>query len=180
VNDGDDPIAGPFQVFDLTARFALDVADLERRLLSLSREHHPDRAGPDPGVRAKATLRSAQIHEAYSILRDPERRAEWLLVNAGGPSAEKDKSVPEGFLEAMLDLRMEVEDARVQGGKAVETLESRFRGDLKRLRSEISSAMEDLDPDASSFQATATRARGFLNQLAYHKRLLADLRDEAH
>src|SRR5262245_42660667 len=97
-----------FERLGLPRRFALDPAELERNYLARSREVHPDHAGND-----RASLEaSAALNEAYTILRDPFRRADYLLTLEGGPTAAEQKQAAPEFLEEMLDLRMRIEEVK--------------------------------------------------------------------
>lgn len=53
----------------------------------------------------------AAVNRARAVLADPMQRAEALLTRLGGASKEADKSLPEGFLMEMLEVREQVEEA---------------------------------------------------------------------
>src|SRR5262249_6963881 len=76
-----------FERLGLPRRFRLDLADLERSYLGHSRLVHPDYVGDAP----PALQAAAALNEAYATLRDPFRRAEYLLQLEGGPSATEVK-----------------------------------------------------------------------------------------
>src|SRR5438874_10466984 len=97
-----------FERLGLPRRFRLDPAALERNYLAASREVHPDFTGNDPASLQMA----AALNEAYATLRDPFRRAEYLLTVEGGPSAGEVKQMPAEFLEEMLELRMRIEEVK--------------------------------------------------------------------
>src|SRR5438105_10936366 len=100
-----------FERLGLPRRFRLDPAELERNYLARSREVHPDHAGNDRASQAAA----AAVNEAYAVLRDLFRRADYLLTLAGGPTAAEQKQAPPEFLEEMLDLRMRIEEVKHAG-----------------------------------------------------------------
>lgn len=101
-----------FGLFGLARGYDLDAAELERRFIALSREIHPDFMGSkSAGEQALAVGLSADVNQAHRVLKDPVLRAEYLLELAGGDSAAKDKSLPEGFLADILMMREEVEEA---------------------------------------------------------------------
>src|SRR5947209_18111487 len=105
-----------FERLGLPRRFGLDPAEVERRYLAHSREVHPDfhRLGSSGQQRASLEAASA-VNEAYATLRDPFRRAEYLLQLLGGPGATESKEMPAAFLEEMLELRMAIEELREAG-----------------------------------------------------------------
>jgi molecular chaperone HscB len=167
-----------FERLGLPRRFALDLAELERNYLARSREVHPDHAGND-----RASLEaSAALNEAYSVLRDPFRRADYLLTLAGGPSATEQKQASPEFLEEMLDLRMQIEEIkhssdRGQRDKLEQQLSARrealLAGAGKRL-DEISA----LAPDHARRRGLLVLTRQDLNATKYIQGLLRDLDEE--
>jgi molecular chaperone HscB len=77
-----------FQVLGVPKRYALDFSDAEARFRELSRRFHPDKfAKADPRARRASLQRSVQLNEAWRTLKDPVRRAEYLLRLAGHPIA---------------------------------------------------------------------------------------------
>ena len=102
-----------FERLGLPRRVYLDNAEIERSYLARSREVHPDFFQMGGGLEQRASLElSASLNEAYAVLRDPFRRAEYLLQLEGGPSAAQMKEMPAAFLEEMLELRMEIEEIK--------------------------------------------------------------------
>src|SRR5207245_7203194 len=107
-----------FERLGLPKRYTLDVHEVERNYLARSRESHPDFHRMASGAEQRASLeQSAALNEAYATLREPFRRAEYLLQLEGGPSAAEYKEMAPAFLEEMLDLRMEIEELREGGDR---------------------------------------------------------------
>jgi curved DNA-binding protein CbpA len=65
----------PYHVLDV--RYDATPEDIKHRWRELAREHHPDRASTDDGLRDQLTTRMARINAAYDVLRDPVRRARY-------------------------------------------------------------------------------------------------------
>jgi molecular chaperone HscB len=125
-------MADAFDVLGVEARFDLDSARLQRAFLARSAELHPDRAAGDE-------VRAAALNQAREALRDPEQRANLLLARLGGPSKEADRSLPAGFLEAMMSARESLDAAKQAGsGDEVERwrawAESERDGHMARVR----------------------------------------------
>ena len=81
-----------FELFGLPARFRLDGPVLDAAYRRLQSDVHPDRhAHADDAVRRIAAQSSARVNEAYRALKDPVRRAQYLLqlhgVDAGAGDA---------------------------------------------------------------------------------------------
>ncbi len=73
-----------YEVLGLLRRYHLDAAELEQRYLALQKETHPDRfAKALPRERLEAVVRNTELNDAYKILKQPIRRAEYLLKLEG-------------------------------------------------------------------------------------------------
>jgi len=93
-----------FDVLGLPRTFALADADIEGHYLARSRETHPDFHQLAPSSEQRASLElTALLNEAYNTLRDPFKRAEYLLTLEGGPSAAEAREMSPLFLEEMLE-----------------------------------------------------------------------------
>lgn len=105
----------PFALLGLPRVFSLDRATIERAYLQRVGEAHPDVSigsgdEPDQG--------SAEVNRARQDLSDPETRGNILLGLLGGPTKEADRSLPDGFLMEMIEVREQVEAARAVGNRA--------------------------------------------------------------
>lgn len=96
----------PFELLGLPPRFDLDVAALQRAYLIRSAAAHPDLAED-----LAAAADSAALNRARQQLEDPESRADALLARLGGPSREADRSLPDGFLMEIMEVREQLESA---------------------------------------------------------------------
>ena len=69
-----------FQKFSLKPDFEIDVDDLENRYLLLQKKFHPDaRISQDLDHEEISDLNSIAANEAYQILKNPVKRAVYLL-----------------------------------------------------------------------------------------------------
>lgn len=103
-----------FALFDLPRGFDLDAQMLDARYHALQRETHPDRfALADDAERRRAVERNAEINSAYRTLKDPLRRARYLLALAGfALGGEHDTLHDKAFLVEQMELREALEAAR--------------------------------------------------------------------
>ncbi len=162
-----------FQTLGMAPSFDVSSQELSERHLSYSRRLHPDHAGDDPASRAKAVMLSAQVNEAYSVLKDPFQRAEYLLGLEGGPAASEDKRVPAGFLEEMLELRDDLE-GHLASGK-----QERVTGFREFLEGRLGTLRDELRDLFAVEARNLPEIRQTLNVAAYFRGLLRDLRDGA-
>lgn len=117
-----------FDLLGLPRRFAVDLAELERRYLELSREVHPDRAGQ------AAAGRAMSANQAYRALKRELPRAEHLLQLEGVRIGDNEP-VPQALLGEVLELREELEEARrLDDRGALDRLEREAK---RRERSEL-------------------------------------------
>lgn len=168
-----------FERLGLPRRFALDETELERNYLARSRALHPDfHQLASTGEQQASLEMTARLNEAASILRDPFKRAEYLLTLAGGPSASEQKEMPAEFLEEMLELRMAIEELRES-----EPHDSPSRQEMeKRLSARRAAMIQGVATDFDALAQTGERAtvlrnvRRRLNALKYLQNLLRDLK----
>jgi molecular chaperone HscB len=166
-----------FERLGLPRRFRFDPAELERNYLAKSREVHPDFTGNDPaGLRE-----SAALNEAYTILRDPFRRAEYLLTVEGGPAASDVRQMPAEFLEEMLDVRMRIEEIKqIRDADRSDRLNMEIALVLRRdeLLEEAAKQFDQLASISGDRAGALTAIRQTLNATKFIQGLLRDLREE--
>jgi molecular chaperone HscB len=168
-----------FERLGLPVRFGVDPAEIERNYLARSRALHPDFHGQASDAEQRASLElTAALNEAYAVLRDPFRRAEYLLSLHGGPSASEVKEMAPAFLEEMLELRMEIEELRETGGAdSPERLEMETRLNRRNaaLLDELTRHFVRLEKTAEG-KPILLDVRRTLNAARYIQGLLRDLR----
>ncbi|MDR2880997.1 MAG: Fe-S protein assembly co-chaperone HscB [Azoarcus sp.] len=113
-----------FALFGLPCRFRLDEATLDHAWHTLQTEVHPDRHAhlPDGSDRRNAMAGALRVNEAYTALKKPLTRAQYLLELAGMGSDVINANVmaPE-YLFEQLQWREAVEEAR--GTNDIDALE---------------------------------------------------------
>jgi molecular chaperone HscB len=172
-----------FDVFGLPARHALDAAALEKRHRELALEHHPDRhQGGDARERRLAVERTTALNDAYRVLKDPARRAFYLLAlagvdldraDAGGP-----KDMPLEFLEEVMDLREQLTGAK-RANDAAKVLALAAQVETKRSEA-LTEAVEGLDALArdAADRAALTKASHQLARVRYFTRFLEEAEED--
>jgi molecular chaperone HscB len=172
-----------FERLGLAQRFALDAQEAERNYLARSREAHPDFHQLDSSAQQRASLEeSAALNEAYATLREPFRRAEYLLQLEGGPSAAEHKEMGPAFLEEMLELRMEIEELRESAGRdssGAAAMERQLVERRNKLIDDLAHSfaeVESLAGDTSGRKGRLVEIRQTLNSAKYIQGLLRDLR----
>ena len=110
-------MATHFELFNLAPSVDLDVKALDDLHRKLSLDTHPDRlTGADSRARRVAAEKSASLNEAVKVLRDPVRRAFYLLelkgVKLDTEHAAAALKMPMEFLEEIMERREALEGAR--------------------------------------------------------------------
>lgn len=113
-----------FDLFGLSPSVDLDVKALEQRHRELSLASHPDRLPADADARARrvAAERTAALNDAIKVLKDPARRAFYVLelkgVKLDTEQAAAKLKMPMNFLEEIMERREALE--AVKGKKDLE------------------------------------------------------------
>jgi molecular chaperone HscB len=156
--------------------FDLDLDRLEKQYLGFQRAMHPDRfVTKTPKERAIAEQQAVSMNEAYETLKDPLRRAAYLLERAGKTAAvDKDQTVhdPELLMEAMEAREQLSEVATVD---ALEKLQVEAGAKAIDLLSQLSKAFAADDLDAANRAATRMKYwRKFLEESRARRTALED------
>jgi molecular chaperone HscB len=97
----------------LTPAFSIDTKALEEAYIDIQRRVHPDRfASGDSLGQREAAQWAALANDAYRTLRQPARRAHYLVTRHGIDL--ETCTLPEGFLFTQLELREKVANARAE------------------------------------------------------------------
>ncbi len=179
-----DPQADYFRVLGVPCTFAVDGAALEERYKELTKILHPDRfARSDPQARLASLARSVQLNEAWRCLKDPVRRAEYLLslhgVDVGervGPgeqgkrNEQKTLPVPPVLLMEVLELREALAEAHaVKDVHETEALIAKVRARLDEVMGDVAKGFAVSAPDWSTIAARLVAVR-------YYRRFLDEAR----
>jgi len=150
----------PFAILELDRRFDLTAAEIERAYLARAVGLHPDTdAAHDEAC-------AADLNRARQDLKDPETRGNILLALLGGPAKETDRSLPNGFLMQMMEIRGEMESGTDQHKWSAWGEDQRAQHER-----EVGALFEKVvarDPDGAMLKAIRTR----LNAWRYIERML--------
>ena len=164
-----DPVLDPWTLLGLARSYAVAPATVQvahlRRLAAL----HPDRIA-DPVRREEAARDVAALNEARDVLLDDERRADRLLALLGGPSKESDRSLPDGYLLEVMELREALEEAAASGDPATRAAVEAQATERRRAHlAEVSRLFAEALPTPD--EETLRRIRLELNAWRYVERL---------
>jgi molecular chaperone HscB len=138
-----------FELLGLAPAYAIDASRLEAGYRQLQSQVHPDKfAAGSEAERRVAMQWAARANEAYTTLRDPLKRARYLLALRGFDTGEESNTaMPPDFLMQQMEWREAVAEARA-GGDAARL--ARLREELGGERGEMLLQLERaLDRDSN-------------------------------
>ena len=171
-----------FAVLGVERRYDLDAGALEARYKELSRKLHPDRfAKADPRARRAALQRTVQLNEAWRALKEPLKRAEYLLELGGVKLATDDGGARSGGVAAPQELLMEILELREELGEARaahddakvarmgEAMRARAAAAAERVAQGLTGAVTSEGLEAVARELVALRYyRRFLDEVSAH------------
>ena len=147
-----------FELFGLPPRFRFAATALDAAYRALQLQVHPDgAAGGTDAERRVALQSSARVNEAYQTLRDPVRRAQYLLALHGIETVnERDTALPIAFLETQLERREAASEAQAgSDAPRLEALLDEVRGEARVLEDQLAQALDG----EHAYAAARTRVR---------------------
>lgn len=161
-----------FELFELPQAYELDLDALEDGYRAMNRLVHPDRFATAEAREKRFSLEwSTLLNEAYATLRDPLRRAEYLLNLSGVPSQDESRTVMDpSFLSEQMEFRERLEEAR-DSDDPLAALE-----ELRRdIRSATTERMDGLRTDLGGETPSNTASAAILIQeLKFFRKLLEE------
>jgi molecular chaperone HscB len=155
-----------FELFGLEPAFALDAERLERAYREIQSKIHPDRFAHAGDAERRAAMQwTTRVNEAFRTLKDPVRRAKYLLELHGVDVAfETNTAMPADFLMQQLELREALELAAAERDAGAL---DRLRAGLHAGRRELEAALGERIDAAKDYAAAAdlTRKLMFLAKL---------------
>lgn len=145
----------PFEIMGLEKCYSLDLTLLEKKYFEEQKKTHPDRVFIVMGDNKEEALRkSTFVNQAYLLLKDPLRRAEFLLKDVGVELLSQDP--------IFLEIVMEWNERRDKG----ENLQSDLKAQAESLFKHLEKAFQDKEYE---------EARHALYRLTYIQKMLKDI-----
>jgi len=172
-----------YDFFELDRKLTLDADALQTRFYELSRKWHPDRfSRKSASEQADALEATSILNDGYRTLRDPVKRAEYLLTEEGFPIGEqRSKDVPPELLEEVFELNIMLEELK-SGDESARTQLDHAKQNFLEMRSGIDAELESLfarydaaESESESAKQALHEIRGVLNRRRYIENLLRDV-----
>ncbi|MGA2879392.1 MAG: Fe-S protein assembly co-chaperone HscB [Bryobacteraceae bacterium] len=167
-----------YELLGVPRSLSLSLDALQQRYYELSRQLHPDRFMQKPEAeRQRALDMSSALNDAYRTLKDPIKRAQYLLSLEGFDVGEqRSKDVPPELLEEVFELNMALEEMR--GGddsarRQLEQADKNFTGMLAASDQELAALFAQYD--ASQSRDVLSQIRNLLNRRKYIQNLVSEV-----
>ena len=170
-----------YELFGIPRSLNISLADLQKRFYELSRQLHPDRFMRQPEAeRQRALDMSSALNDANRTLKDPIKRAQYLLKLEGFEIGEQgSKDVPPELLEEVFGLNMALEEMRGGDSTArpqLEQADSNFTRMMHEVGEQLRALFEKYD--SAPRRETLGEIRGVLNRRKYIQNLLNEVHAE--
>jgi len=167
-----------YEIFGLPRSLDLSLDDLQKRFYELSRQLHPDRFMQKPEAeRQRALDMSSALNDANRTLKDPIKRAQYLLALEGFEIGEqRSKDVPPELLEEVFELNMALEEMRSGDDSARPQLEAAEKN-FSTMLTETDQQLRLLfgQYDSSHSRDVLTQIRNTLNRRKYIQNLVSEV-----
>ncbi|MGK0269015.1 MAG: molecular chaperone HscB [Paraglaciecola sp.] len=171
-----------FELFNLPVSFDVDLSTLPQTYQQLQRLTHPDRfASGSEQEKLVAIQKNAQVNDAYSVLKSPLSRAEYLLSLRGIDLQHEQKTIKDtAFLMQQMEWREELSEISEQTDplSALESLEDEInqtiKSDLTKLRNFLKSDQTVAEQSAADIIRQLKFSYKMLSEIELKEDILSD------
>src|SRR6478672_95365 len=140
-----------FTSFGLPRLLSIDLAALEAKFYELSRAFHPDFFQQKTAAEQAISLdNSALLNTAYRTLKDPIRRAEYLVQLEAGSVKDIRTSPPADLFEEILELQEDLDEFRTVSSDDQTSERDRLRTKLMGKRDHLEQRQQAMEADLFS------------------------------
>jgi molecular chaperone HscB len=153
-----------FDLFQLPARFTLDLGALDAAYRDVQGQVHPDRfVGATDAEKRVAMQWATRANEAYQTLKNPLKRARYLCEQHGVDlQTESNTAMPLDFLMQQMEWRDALGEARAgKDAEALDALDAQVKAERK---ARLAVVGRELDAGAFQEAAQGVRALMFLDK----------------
>lgn len=158
-----------FELFNLPVSFDVDLSLLPKTYQQLQRLTHPDKfaSGSDQD-KLVAMQKNAQVNDAYTVLKSPLSRAEYLLSLRGIDLQHEQQTIKDtAFLMQQMEWREELAEIadRTDPLSALESLEDEINQTIKNDLAKLSNLLKCDQAKAEQNAADIIRKLKFLYKM---------------
>ena len=171
-----------FELFNIPISFNVDLSALPHTYQQLQRLTHPDRfASGSEQDKLVALQKNAQVNDAYSVLKSPLSRAEYILSLRGIDLQHEQQTIKDTtFLMQQMEWREELSEISEQTDPldALESLEDEInqtiKSDLIKLRNFLESDETMADKNAADIIRQLKFSYKMLSEIELKEDVLSD------
>jgi len=157
-----------YELFDLPVNFGVDRAILDEHFRNLQRTFHPDKyANASDREKRLAVQQAAHINEAFQILKNPIKRARYLLELKDILVDDQQSSMDEAFLMEQMELREALQEARHSDdpqGSLMHLMQD-IEGRINSLTGELAGLFEKDSPESLAQAVNTIGKMQFVDRL---------------
>lgn len=162
-----------FELFNIPVSFDVDMSVLPQTYQQLQRLTHPDKfSSGSEQQKLVAIQKNAQVNDAYSVLKSPLSRAEYMLSLRGIDLQHEQQTIKDSsFLMQQMEWREELSEIAEQTDplSALEELESEIKLAIKN---DLSQLKEFLGCEQASAEQ---KAADIIRQLKFLYKMLSEI-----
>ena len=159
-----------FSLFNLPARFQIDIALLDQNYRALQAQVHPDKFAHLPESERRVSMQWAtRVNEAYQTLRKPLDRARYLLaLHSVETQEETNTAMPVDFLMQQMEWREAIAEARqARDSTVLDELQGKLQQEVRALQQQLAQLI-DSEQDYLS-------AAGIVRKLKFFEKLAEEI-----
>lgn len=135
-----------FTCLNLPRKLSIDEQELENTFYALSRTFHPDFfSNKDESEQTVSLGNTALLNTAYRTLKDPIRRAEYLIRLEAGSAKDIRSAPPADLFEEILDLQEDLEKFHASSGEEDNHQRTRLREKLQNARKNLEIRLNEIE-----------------------------------
>jgi len=149
-----------FDLFQLPARFTIDMGALDAAYRDVQGQVHPDRFVNATDAEKRVAMQWAtRANEAYQTLRNPQKRAQYLCEQNGVDlKTESNTAMPMAFLMQQMEWREALGEAKAaRDADALDSLDTQVRAERKARLEQIGQQL-----DAGDYEQAAQGVRALM------------------
>ena len=171
-----------FELFNIPVSFDVDLSLLPQTYQQLQRLAHPDKfASGSEQEKLLAVQQNSQVNDAYSVLKSPLSRAEYLLSLRGIDLKHEQQTIKDSaFLMQQMEWREELADIAQRSDPlgALSSLEAEInqsiKSDLTKLRCFLKSTHDMAEQHAANIIRQLKFSYKMLSEIALKEDVLSD------
>ena len=149
-----------FELFNLPARFEIDLSALDAAYREVQGRVHPDRfVGASDTEKRVAMQWATRANEAYQTLKNPLKRARYLVeLNGIDLQTESNTAMPMDFLMQQMEWREALGEARAaKNAEALDDIDTQLKRERKERLARIGREL-----DAANYEQAAQDIRALM------------------